>query len=126
MRKMILLFSHKLTEEQKRDAQVNSGVKKFISLPADLQTLWSNIPATLEDIQEYLEPIQKFLLQNVNKNNIVLVQGDFGATHKMVTLVNSLDGSAVYATTKRDVVEKEIEGKIVKTSVFKHVRFRRY
>jgi len=33
---------------------------------------------------------------------------------------------AVYATTKRDVIEKEIDGKIVKTSVFEHVRFRRF
>jgi len=33
---------------------------------------------------------------------------------------------AVYATTKRNVVEKEIDGKIVKTSIFEHIRFRKF
>jgi len=44
----------------------------------------------------------------------------------MASFVKSLGGVAVYATTKRDVIEKEIDGKIVKTSVFEHVRFRRF
>ena len=124
MKKMILLFSHNLTDEQKSDARALFGIEQFIVLPNDLQTLWSNIPATLEDLSEYLQQIKDFLTENINKNDVVLVQGDFGATCSMAFFVKSLGGVAVYATTKRDVVEKEIDGKIVKTSVFEHVRFR--
>jgi len=40
--------------------------------------------------------------------------------------VKSITGIAVYATTKRNVEERELDGKIVKTSVFEHVRFRRF
>jgi hypothetical protein len=126
MKKMILLFSHKLTDEQKQDAQSNWAIKEFLSLPIELQSLWSNVPAKLEDIKNYLEPIRIFCSNNISKDDIVLVQGDFGATYKMVGFVNSLQASAVYATTKRDVVEKEIDGKIVKTSIFKHIRFREF
>lgn len=126
MRKMILLFSHKLTDEQKQDAQTNWRVEGFVPLPSQLQTLWSAVPAELEDIGDYLEPIGEFLSKNVNKDDIVLVQGDFGATYAMVSFVKSMGGCAVYATTQRDVVEEERDGKIVKTSVFKHIRFRRF
>jgi len=126
MKKMILLFSHNLSHEQKEDAKLNWSVEEFISLPKELQTIWSNVPADLEDIKEYLEPIKQFLIQNIDKNDIVLVQGDFGATFKIASFVKFMGSSVVYATTKRNVVEKEIDGKSVKTSVFEHIRFRRY
>ena len=126
MGKMILLFSHKITKEQRADAKKSWGVDEFVSLPSDLQSLWSSVPATLEDIKEYLEPIREFLTQNLAKDDIVLVQGDFGATYMMVSVVKSLGGTALYATTKRNVVERELDGKIVKTSVFEHVRFRKF
>jgi len=126
MKKMILFFSHNLTDEQREDAKSKWYIEAFLTLPAELQTLWSNVPAQLEDIEHYLEPMKAFLLKNVSKDDIVLVQGDFGATYKIVTLLKSFHIAAVYATTKREVEEKEVNGKIVKTSVFKHIRFRRY
>jgi hypothetical protein len=33
---------------------------------------------------------------------------------------------AVYATTERKIVEKKVDGKVVKTSVFEHVMFKEY
>lgn len=126
MKKMILLFSHKLTEEQELDARESLDVEEFEVLDDDLQKLWSNVPSDLESVDDYLEPVREYLRDNVASGDIVLIQGDFGATFAMVSFVNSLGAVAVYATTKRDVVEREIDGKIVKTSVFEHVRFRAY
>ena len=126
MKKMFLLFSHTITEAQEQDAKSSFGVEEFVSLPSNLQKLWSNVPASLDSITEYLEPIRDFLIDNMEEDDIVLVQGDFGATCSMASFVNSLGGVAVYATTKRNVIEKEVAGKIVKTSVFEHVRFRRF
>jgi len=126
MSKMILLFSHKITDEQREDAISNWNTREFISLPKELQTIWSSVPAGLEDINEYLAPIREFLTQNLAKDDSVLIQGDFGATCMIVSFVKSLGGVAVYATSKRNVVEKEIDGKHVKTSVFAHVIFREY
>jgi len=126
MKKLILLFSHNLTDVQKEDAKGSFGVESFVVLPADLQTIWSNVLADLEDLNEYLQPVRDFLVEELAPDDVVLVQGDFGATCAMASFVKSITGIAVYATTKRNVEERELDGKIVKTSVFEHVRFRRF
>ena len=124
MKKLILLFSHNLTDVQKEDAIGSFGVEEFVKLPDNLQTIWSNVPADLEDLSDYLQPVRDFIVEELAPDDVVLVQGDFGATCAISSFVKSLDAIAVYATTKRNVEEREIDGKIVKTSVFEHVRFR--
>ena len=126
MKKLILLFSHTLTPTQKEDAKNSFGVEEFLSLPKELQTLWSHVPSEIESLDDYLEPLKSYLKSEFKKGDVVLVQGDFGATFSMVTFIHSLGFKAVYATTKRNVVEEKIEGKVIKTSVFEHVRFREY
>lgn len=126
MKKLFLLFSHILTREQIADAEKTFEVEEFIKLPSSLQMLWSNVPSDLEALNEYLEPIESYLKAELKKDDLVLIQGDFGATYYVVSLVKALGFNAVYATTKRNVVEKIIENKIVKTSLFEHVRFRVY
>ena len=126
MKKMILLFSHKLTPQQIRNAQDSFGVNEFVTLDTNLQHIWSNVPSDLEDIVTYLQPVRNYLIEQIESDDVVLIQGDFGATHAMVLFVKSLGGEAVYATTKRNVVEKGIDGKIVKTSIFEHIRFRKF
>lgn len=44
MKRMLLIFSHSLTPEQKEDGEKNLSVKEFVSLSNDLQSLWSQIP----------------------------------------------------------------------------------
>jgi len=124
--KMILLFSHTLTPEQKEDAEKTLKVDEFISLPDELQNLWSNVPPEIENLDNYLEPIFNYLRKNLKKGDFVLVQGDFGVTCKTAEFVKSLEAVAVYATTKREVIEKKENDKIVKISIFKHIRFRKF
>ena len=126
MKKLILLFSHNMTEAQEEDARSSFGVEEFVSLPNELQELWSNIPAELENLDECFQSIRDYLVEMVKPNDVVLVQGDFGATCAMASFIKSINGIAVYATTKRNVEEREVDGKIVKTSVFEHVRFRKF
>jgi len=126
MKKMILLFSHKLTPAQESDAKESLGVEEFINLPENLQNLWSNIPPELEKLDSYLEPIEKFIEENIKNGDFALVQGDFGATCKIANFIKSIGATPLYATTKREVEEREINGKVVKTSIFEHIRFRRF
>jgi len=123
--KLFLFFSHTLTQEQINDAK-NLGIDEFISLPKDLQYLWSNVPPELEDIEEYAKPFYEFLNINARKGDYVLVQGDFGLSCRLVNYSKQKGLIPVYATTKRKVIETEKDGKIVKISEFKHVQFRRY
>ena len=126
MRQMILLFSHSLSDAQKADARENYGIDIFIPLREDMQKLWSSIPVQSEDISNHIQPIKAFVEEVSREGDVVLIQGDFGATYALVNFSQSLGLIALYATTKRNVVEKSIDGKVVKTSVFEHVIFREY
>ena len=127
MKKMILLFSHRLSEEQREDARLNWGVDTFVSLPDSLQELWQQMPPEQETILPELEPFKAFLKEVVKADDLVLVQGDFGATCHMVGFVRSLGAVPVYATTRREVIEiKTEEGIVQKRSLFQHRRFRKY
>mgnify|MGYP000576647311 CR=1 FL=1 len=84
MKKMFLLFSHKLTQTQKDDAIKTLGIDEFVYLPENLQILFSNIPSDLNNLDEYLLPIKDFLKENSRFGDVVLIQGDFGAVYHMV------------------------------------------
>jgi len=122
---MILFFSHELTSEQKEDAIVNLKVNNFIKLPFTLQEKWSNVPAELEDLEEYSLPFKDFL-RRYNKGDYVLIQGDFGLTCKMVNFAKSLGLIPIYATTKRESVEEKKGDEVIKISKFRHIMFRKY
>lgn len=123
---LYLLFNHKLTPEQENDALKTLQVTDFVYLSDELQQIWSNVPSNEANLKSYLDKITKYVKKNVQKDDVVLVQGDFGATFMMVDLVRSLGGKAVYATTKRSVVEVMDGDKVIKQSVFKHEMFREY
>ena len=126
MTTMHLLFSHTLTEAQKADAERSLGVRRFVPLPDHLQRLWSQIPPELESLDGHLSTVWDYLRREVSSGDVVLVQGDFGATCRTVEVVRALAAVPVYATTRRKAIEKTVENKVVKTSVFEHVRFRKY
>ena len=126
MKQMFLLFSHKLTPLQEKDAKENLEVEKFVTLPDDLQNLWSNIPPELGKLDDYLIPLKKFIKANANEGDYVLIQGDFGGCYEMINFAKSLGLIAVHSTTKRDAVERVVDGKVEKFSRFEHVIFRKY
>jgi len=126
MKKLFLLFSHTLTPIQEQDAKESMGIEAFVKLPDDLQKLWSNIPPYLTTLDVYLEPLKSYILQNASKDDVFLIQGDFGGCYTMVNFVKSHGMEAVHSTTMRDVVEKTVNGKVEKFSRFEHVIFRLY
>jgi hypothetical protein len=127
MPKMLLIFSHYLTPDQIEDAKRKLCVNDFVPLPSDMQKLWQNIPATEPSISNYLNTFNKFIRENANEGDYVLIQGDFGAVYLIVNFVFSISLIPVYATTERDVVEKHMPDNTVRSErVFKHRIFRRY
>lgn len=126
MKKIILLFSHKLSDAQKNELSNFWHVESFVYLPDELQKIWSNISPDLESLYEIVNPIKEFLKEHADEKDLVLVQGDFGACYTMVNYAKSLKLVAIYATTKRDVIEEIVDGKSMKKSIFEHGRFREY
>jgi len=123
--KMFLLFSHKLTDEQKNDAY-SLGISEFVKLPENLQQKWSNVPADMENLDGYIDEFYEFLEKNAKKGDYALIQGDFGMCCKMADFCKKIGVVPVYATTKRVAKEIKKGDKVVKISEFKHVKFRRY
>ncbi|AFM05729.1 hypothetical protein Fleli_3408 [Bernardetia litoralis DSM 6794] len=129
MPKLFLLFSHYVTEEQFEDAKKTLNITEFISLPKDLQQIFSNVPADLEAIDDYLQPILDWIDEHCkNQENYILIQGDFGATYFLVDYCKKNNYTTpMYATTERKSVEEVQEDGSIKTQrIFKHKRFRLY
>jgi hypothetical protein len=123
--KLFLFFSHKLTSKQIEDAK-KLGIKEFIYLPDNLQELWSSVPPELEKLDEYIKPFYEFLENNAKKGDYVLIQGDFGLSCKLAFFSKEKGIIPVYSTTKRKSIEIKKNGKIIKTSEFMHIKFRKY
>ena len=122
-KKMFILMSHTMTPAQQKDATETLGVSEFIVVPSDW---WGQIPADADSVCEYTASLKSFLKENAKQDDLLLVQGDFGATLNMVHFAFEQKIIPLYATTKRTANEV-IEGdKVTTVREFVHVRFRMY
>jgi len=122
---MILLFSHKLTDGQINDAKTSLNCSNFVYLPENLQQIWSNVDPENDD-EKGLDQIKEFVSRLADENDYILIQGEFGYTYNMVLFAKECQYIPVYSTTKREAKEDIIDGKVIKTLTFKHVKFRKY
>jgi len=124
---MFLLFSHQLTMDQEESARTAFGVTSFHPPPEAVLAVWSQIPPDTTDLSPILQPVESWLEQHAQKGDLVLIQGDFGATFLMVNHALSLGLIPVYATTQRQARDNILsDGRIETHHVFKFKRFRVY
>jgi len=127
MKKIALLFSHKLTPNQKEDIDKRLNAKDIYNLPKNLQQLWSQVPTQQDlDFNHYLADIQNFLKENLSQNDFVLIQGDFGATYSMINFCKREGFIPIYSVNKRIAKETIEDGIVKKYAEFKHEFFREY
>ena len=127
MSSLHLLFSHKLTDDQLRDAQENLSVTEFIPLPETLQKLWSQIPPENELDEDIIEQFTQYLSSEVAEGDYVLIQGEFGMTFYFADWCLKNNRIPIYATSKRISSEYIAnDGSVKKLNVFKHIQFRKY
>lgn len=124
-RKALLLFSHQLTENQEKELVENFKVKKIVSLSSELQKMWSNV-SIKENYKENLEKIKKYIEENFNENDVMLVQGNWGYTYNIVKWSIEKKLVPVYSYTERNVEEIKDGENVKKISYFKHVKFIEY
>lgn len=120
---MFVLINHNLTEEQKDQALRVFGVENIVNITDDA---WSSINPSDENILGALSVYKKELMLEAKAGDILLVQGDFGATYNMINFAKNIGLKTIYATTKRVVQELIIDGKSVTKREFKHEKFREY
>ena len=123
MKTLFTLMNHALTREQEEDARKNLNVDKFINI-ADAS--WSDIDPSEKSIIKFVEVYKDKLRSQAKAGDILLVQGDFGATYNMIRFAKNMGLIAVYATTNRIASEQVENGKVVIKREFKHARYREY
>lgn len=123
MKTLFTLINHTLTSEQEEDARKNLNVDKFINIT---DAMWSDIDPSEKSIIKFVETYKDKLKKQAKAGDVLLVQGDFGATYNMIRFAKNMGLIAVYATTNRIVSEQVENGKVVIKREFKHARFREY
>lgn len=123
---LYLLFNHTLTSEQEENAYSSLGVERIVYMPDNILAIWKNISPQKKYLKDLLYPIYAYMFNVCKKGDYILVQGDFGVTYQIVQKAFSLKLKPIYATTQRTSVEKSVDGKSIKTSVFEHVIYRAY
>ena len=123
MKTLFTLINHTLTSEQEEDARKNLNVDKFINIT---DAMWSDIDPSEKSIIKFVEVYKDKLKKQAKAGDVLLVQGDFGATYNMIRFAKNMGLIAVYATTNRIVSEQVENGKVVIKREFKHARFREY
>ena len=124
-KKALLLFSHQLTDNQAKELMEDFGVKKIVSLTSELQEMWSNV-SIKENYMENLEKIKKYIENNFNKDDVMLIQGNWGYTYNLVKWSIENELIPVYSYTERNVEEIKDGETVKKISYFKHVKFIKY
>lgn len=122
MTEAYILFSHTLLQEQERELKNKFFCKKINYLPKNLQILWSNIP---ED-NDFSNLFFDFLEENAKTGDYILIQGEWGITYKIVNFCFKKNYIPIYSFSKR--ISKEIieQNTVIKTSYFKHIKFKKY
>ncbi len=125
--KLLLLFNHQITDEQRKDAAVSLAVSSIVEPPEPIRDVWKRIPPELPAIEEHLAPVTSWISRQAGAGDYLLVQGDFGATYLMVRYAFDNGLIPIYSTTERlTEEEKQADGAVRLTHTFKHCRFRRY
>lgn len=126
MIKTFILTNHNSSEDQIADLKNNWAVSDVVVLPANLKDLWGAIPPEIESVAEAVQPVIEWLSANCSRNDLVWVQGEWGATFEVLRWCSQNSVCAIYSTTKRVATEVKTDKGTVMTHVFKHVRFRKF
>lgn len=123
MKTLFILMNHLLTKEQEKDAIENLNIDNFVVIGDEK---WGNIDPADKSILSSIESYKGKLKEHSKFGDVLLVQGDFGATYAMVNFAKNIGLIPIYATTRRIVSEQVEDGKLVIKREFKHGRFREY
>ncbi|MGQ9750628.1 CRISPR-associated protein Csx20 [Desulfosoma sp.] len=126
-RRAFWLLSHKPTPEQEKELFTQWHVHAVMRLPDPLQSLWSQVPPEDRSVRSHLKPILEWLENESAPGDVLVVQGEFGATFGVASWALGRSMVPVYATSER-IMEESVQpdGSVLQKRIFRHVRFRPY
>ncbi len=127
MSKLIPLLNHTLTKEQILDAYNTLNIDSVVNTPDEIKKLWANVPVRDTSLSKFLKPIFSWIKNVGDREDYVLVQGDFGATYLVVRFAMKHCLIPIYSTTKRIAKEEILDsGEVKLNHIFLHMGFRMY
>lgn len=126
MTHIYILLNHSLTERQVAELRQSYGNDAQLEYPPEtIKTFWSQIPVTASLLKEPMQEIVKWL-SRACANDVLLVQGDYGATFMLVDYALKNGLIALYAVTQRVAQEQKNGEQVIRRYVFEHECFRKY
>lgn len=131
IRRIINITNHTLTEEQVAEFRemYNGEVVEIVELPPELKKAWASINpcsghVNIRAFYDFVEDAYDHRELDTTVHVSCVVQGESGATYRLVNALLSDHTTCFHATSVRQTVEDPTTGE--KKSVFKHVMFREY
>lgn len=127
MTHVFCLLNHELTQNQLTELQRDFGVlSDCIIYPSkELSAIWAQIPPEKNSENIVVQHVIEWL-SSASANDVLIVQGAFGATFTVVDYALSHSIIPLYAVTKRVATESR-NGEIIKRQyIFEHICFHRY
>lgn len=126
-RKAFIIISHTLSDVQREELTLKWAVKEIVTMSPELKSIWENLSPSEDSILSALKPILNWLKTEAFPGDIVVVQGEYGATLYVAVEAQNLGLIPVYATTKRVLEETTLpDGSVRQERIFRHVRFRKF
>jgi CRISPR-associated Csx2 family protein len=123
------LTNHELTSEQITQARDTLGMHEIVSPPEELRKKLADIPPDETDVAKHISALAGWLRDEkaAGPGDVVLVQGEHGATYALVDFAFRLGAIPMHATTERTAKEVRAEdGSVTTKRTFRHVQFRPY
>ena len=125
MKRCYWLLNHPMLEVQKEDLKRNYGIEDFVMPSQTIASLWGNVPTSEVIPNSYYEGIETWFA-DISTDDVVVIQGEPTVAFKIIADLLKRGITVLAGITERKSVDKQLDGKVVKTSVFEHVCFRKY
>jgi CRISPR-associated DxTHG motif protein len=114
--------NHQLTADQIEDARQRWDIVDVVDLDEELKAVWANI-----EVGSAASLIFDRLWQRSTHADVIVVQGEYGATFTLVSMLRTAGRRVVYASTAREVTEcQEPDGSVTTVHRFRHRGFLEY
>lgn len=125
MKNAFCLLNHKPTQKQIAELQSSFDTSQIVCPPTDVTEFWAQIPPVSVLRKNELLKVVTWL-DEANEGDIVIIQGEFGATFALVDYALMKKLIPIYAVTQRIAQEQQKGETIHRQYIFEHVCFRTY
>ncbi|SFM74032.1 CRISPR-associated protein Csx20 [Thermodesulforhabdus norvegica] len=126
-KKAFVILSHELTEDQKEELLKIWGVSRIVLMPDEIRRNWEDISPEGESVEDEVATVMEWLEAESYPGDVVVVQGEYGATLHVAIRARELGLVPVYSTTRRELKESKLpDGSVHQERIFRHVRFRKF